>query len=174
MSEYDIDIAKDRIADLVSEVTELKVENQRLNKMLDDLSAHHEREIIMLKSQLDETVGYAFQIVKLSKPMLPNGVPCDHPGCLSHRSHPCEGCGRVGGITPTKNPCKTCKEPADAWNTRPAEAALRAENQELRNALSNVLNKIDLIDAWWIDCPDKGGFDTGTIQKLLDETKKKQ
>ncbi len=25
------------------------------------------------------------------------GEPCPHPGCLSHRTHPCEGCGRVGG-----------------------------------------------------------------------------
>ena len=23
--------------------------------------------------------------------------PCRHPGCLSHVSHPCEGCGRVWG-----------------------------------------------------------------------------
>jgi hypothetical protein len=23
--------------------------------------------------------------------------PCDHMGCLSHVSHPCESCGRVGG-----------------------------------------------------------------------------
>jgi hypothetical protein len=29
---------------------------------------------------------------------LPDGEPCDHPGCLSHISHPCEVCGRVGGI----------------------------------------------------------------------------
>ncbi len=26
------------------------------------------------------------------------GEPCSHPGCLSHRSHPCEGCGRVAGV----------------------------------------------------------------------------
>jgi len=26
-----------------------------------------------------------------------DGVPCDHPGCLHHISHPCEGCGRIGG-----------------------------------------------------------------------------
>ena len=26
-----------------------------------------------------------------------DGVPCGHPGCLSHVSHPCEGCGRIGG-----------------------------------------------------------------------------
>ncbi len=25
------------------------------------------------------------------------GTPCDHPGCLSHATHPCEGCGRIGG-----------------------------------------------------------------------------
>jgi protein gp37 len=23
--------------------------------------------------------------------------PCSHPGCLSHTSHACEGCGRIGG-----------------------------------------------------------------------------
>ena len=27
----------------------------------------------------------------------PDGVACDHPGCLRHISHPCEGCGRIGG-----------------------------------------------------------------------------
>jgi hypothetical protein len=25
------------------------------------------------------------------------GEPCAHPGCLSHVTHPCEGCGRIGG-----------------------------------------------------------------------------
>lgn len=25
-----------------------------------------------------------------------DGQPCAHPGCASHRSHSCEGCGRVG------------------------------------------------------------------------------
>lgn len=28
---------------------------------------------------------------------LPDGVPCDHRGCLHHITHPCEGCGRIGG-----------------------------------------------------------------------------
>ena len=27
-----------------------------------------------------------------------SGEPCKHPGCKSHISHPCEGCGRVGSI----------------------------------------------------------------------------
>ena len=26
-----------------------------------------------------------------------DGQPCDHKGCLHHISHPCEGCGRIGG-----------------------------------------------------------------------------
>lgn len=30
---------------------------------------------------------------------LRDGEPCNHPGCLAHISHPCEGCGRVCGIT---------------------------------------------------------------------------
>lgn len=32
----------------------------------------------------------------MSEKRYKDGVPCDHPGCTSHRSHPCEGCGRIG------------------------------------------------------------------------------
>jgi len=28
------------------------------------------------------------------------GKPCAHPGCIAHLSHPCEGCGRIGGLYP--------------------------------------------------------------------------
>ena len=34
----------------------------------------------------------------MSKKSLRDGEPCDHPGCLQHVSHPCEGCGRIAGI----------------------------------------------------------------------------
>jgi hypothetical protein len=27
---------------------------------------------------------------------LKDGVPCEHPGCANHVTHPCEGCGRIG------------------------------------------------------------------------------
>ena len=30
---------------------------------------------------------------------IPDGEPCRHPGCLSHITHPCEVCGRIGGIS---------------------------------------------------------------------------
>jgi hypothetical protein len=33
----------------------------------------------------------------MEPPDLPSGVACAHPGCLNHVSHPCEGCGRIGG-----------------------------------------------------------------------------
>jgi len=29
---------------------------------------------------------------------LRDGEPCSHVGCLHHVSHPCEGCGRIGGV----------------------------------------------------------------------------
>ena len=29
--------------------------------------------------------------------MLREGESCKHRGCLNHISHPCEGCGRIGG-----------------------------------------------------------------------------
>jgi hypothetical protein len=36
-----------------------------------------------------------------------DGKPCDHPGCLSHVSHPCEGCGRIAGISPRERELAT-------------------------------------------------------------------
>ena len=49
--------------------------------------------------------GYALMHVGFPKnakfPDLPDGYPCPHPGCLSHISHPCEECGRTGGLTPS-------------------------------------------------------------------------
>ena len=32
-----------------------------------------------------------------TKKELRDGEPCAHPGCLHHVTHPCEGCGRLGG-----------------------------------------------------------------------------
>ena len=44
-----------------------------------------------------------------------NGEPCDHPGCLSHQSHPCEECGRTSAEQPVKfggfSLCDKCLHP---------------------------------------------------------------
>lgn len=37
-----------------------------------------------------DKVGCARYVIK-------DGEPCNHTGCLNHISHPCEGCGRIGG-----------------------------------------------------------------------------
>ena len=38
---------------------------------------------------------------------LKDGEPCSHPGCLNHITHPCEGCGRIGGRMPILI-CRKC------------------------------------------------------------------
>ena len=53
----------------------------------------------------------------LERVPLKDGVPCSHRGCLSHVSHPCEGCGRIAGRAATlDNPEKeaiiSAKEPS--------------------------------------------------------------
>jgi len=47
----------------------------------------------------------AFEAVYADKLNLKDGEPCSHKGCLSHISHPCEGCGRIRGkyMTTDKN-----------------------------------------------------------------------
>ena len=45
--------------------------------------------------------GYALMRVLLPEDPL-RLQPCQHSGCLSHQSHPCEGCGRTGGLYPTQ------------------------------------------------------------------------
>jgi len=44
------------------------------------------------------------------KVLFKDGQPCKHNGCLSHLSHPCEGCGRIAGRGDvTENPFEKMK-----------------------------------------------------------------
>lgn len=36
-------------------------------------------------------------------PSREDGEPCDHPECLNHTTHPCEGCVRIAGVTICQN-----------------------------------------------------------------------
>ena len=59
-------------------------------------------DLAYLKQLAKETRGDENRWLELNlkihgRPTLRDGEPCSHPGCLSHVSHPCEGCGRVGG-----------------------------------------------------------------------------
>ncbi len=45
----------------------------------------------------------SFGMINMKTEELKDGQPCSHPGCLSHVSYPCEGCGRVAGKRVTKD-----------------------------------------------------------------------
>jgi len=49
-------------------------------------------------------------LTPLSEIRFKDGLPCWHPGCLQHRSHPCEVCGRIGGHYPKEKEIKDEQE----------------------------------------------------------------
>jgi hypothetical protein len=54
-----------------------------------------------------------------------------------------------------------------------ANAKLVEASPEMLKLLIKILDKINnMEDAWWIDCPDKGGFDTDEIEKLINQITK--
>lgn len=110
--------------------------------------------------------------IESTEQSLPTGVPCTHPGCLHHVSHPCEGCGRIAGITPdtltqydlpsvdsTEEMRREFEEwhrtiwkeipvwwTADAWNTW--QAAIASKQEELAQAEEQIRKlKSELEDA---------------------------
>ena len=44
---------------------------------------------------------------------------------------------------------------------------LEAINAELLEALKNVKQVIEDSEQWWMDCPDRGGFDLRAIENLI-------
>lgn len=50
-----------------------------------------------------------------------------------------------------------------------ADALLISKAPELLKMLEYVLNKIQESDHWWMDCPNKGGFDAVGIEQLIKE-----
>ena len=48
-------------------------------------------DFIMTKDDTEKVIN---SISRLHNISLRNDKPCDHPGCASHKTHPCEGCGR--------------------------------------------------------------------------------
>jgi hypothetical protein len=49
----------------------------------------------------DDGIKAVITQMRTGKDLLPD-EPCGHPGCLSHVTHPCEGCGRIAGRYPEK------------------------------------------------------------------------
>ncbi|HML56020.1 MAG TPA: hypothetical protein PKC79_18140 [Solidesulfovibrio magneticus] len=52
-------------------------------------------DVICLRKRCDAAVARAELAEKTLLAL--DGIPCRHPGCFNHVSHPCEGCGRIAG-----------------------------------------------------------------------------
>lgn len=48
-----------------------------------------------------------------------------------------------------------------------ADARLIAAAPELLEQLQDVLARIEKSEAWWMDCPDRGGFDVDAIRSTI-------
>jgi len=61
----------------------------------------NKRSKVLRRNGYRQKPGLSGSIISLPPKMelsaLRDGEPCTHPGCLRHLTHPCEGCGRVGG-----------------------------------------------------------------------------
>lgn len=68
------------------------------------------------------------------------GDPCDHPGCLAHRSHPCEGCGRVGGL-PDRRPILVGE--ANPYGGDPAFALYPEPDRSAGGRLCRLILKLE-------------------------------
>jgi hypothetical protein len=51
---------------------------------------------------------------------LKDGEPCSHNGCLRHITHPCEGCGRVAGVSVPFQRWNELNEPEIRFTDEPA------------------------------------------------------
>jgi len=81
-----------------------------------------------------------------------DGIPCGHPGCLNHVSHPCENCGRIAG--------RNCEGDYIIFSRRDRKRIASIEN----NPTSEKVNKL-LSQGWNIVSVEE-------ILDMIDEVKR--
>ena len=71
------------------------------------------------------------KISELSEEHYPAGVPCKHPGCFNHVTHPCEYCGRIAGkgVARVKLTMETFLHRADMGSSRRDEEVRKRRNK---------------------------------------------
>jgi hypothetical protein len=58
-------------------------------------------------------------------------------------------------------------------NDAKSNAQLFCSAPDLLEACKNVLEVIDESEEWWMDCPDKGGFDRDKIENVINKAEGK-
>lgn len=100
-------------------------------------------EIAILRSQLAYLEARCVVVSELR-----DGDPCDHPGCLHHVTHPCEGCGRVAGRSvPASRVLRDGEVAVDATEL----VALRKLFSAAGNTIAGIRNGAtiaEINDAW--------------------------
>lgn len=87
-----------------------------------------------------------------------NGEACDHPGCLSHVTHPCEGCGRVAGRgRPWNEERRWAQEYCASFFE---ESSVKRQTRELAEHYHDVVDEFDLAL-----CPRTAGFPTNSEER---------
>lgn len=108
-----------------------------LKDFMEDIKPEHEQEEPSIRSGKHWERLLNGVLEKEAKPEhkpLKDGEPCSHKGCLLHRSHPCEGCGRIAGKNPEHKPCPRCEHLQN-------KIIMALESLSLEQALF-ILNKI--------------------------------
>ena len=86
---------------------------------------------------------------------LKDGIPCGHPGCLHHVSHPCEGCGRITG--------RVVIEEWRTFNVGDIVSRIGTDEQEI----VGINHAGDLIDVKCIKAPHDNFCNVGDVESNI-------
>jgi hypothetical protein len=87
----------------------------------------------------------------------------------------CEGCGDTSEIINVLCGCGLIQKPVLIAQKAPVAEVpcgdgLCADHQKIEmlvTELQKILKVVADSDAWWMDCPDRGGIDTEAIESVL-------
>lgn len=76
-----------------------------------------------------------------------DGESCGHPGCLSHVSHPCEGCGRQRGTDFQDRAYRAFIEALGTDKAEPRVLFYAGWNAAMDRAVERIKGLLDFVEA---------------------------